>query len=109
MRFMTLRKTGRTTVPETPVEFVDGLSRRIKSVDDVKLAGQRSHLTPLCACRMGVEMKWASQGQPFEGRWQLIDMSTPPPEVCRRWCWLEGSWSIGTDCKPTQSSSDRRD
>ena len=53
MRFVALRKTDRTTVPETPVEFVDGLSRRIKTVDGVTLVGQRSHFTPVMRMSKG--------------------------------------------------------
>ena len=68
MRFVALWKTGRATVPETPVEFVDGLSRRIKSVDGVTSIGQRSHLTSIvCMSKVcGDEMGFP--GQPFEGR-----------------------------------------
>ena len=77
MRFVTLRKTDRTTMPETPVEFVDGLSRRIESVDGVTSVGQRSHLTPVVRMSNGRRDEMGFPGQPFEGRW--------------RWCWLEGS------------------
>ena len=106
MRFMTLRKTGRETVPETPVEFVDGLSRRIESVDGVTSVGQRSHLTPIVRMLNECRDQMGFPGEPFEGHWRLIDTSTAPR---RQWCWLEGSGSIGTDCKPTRSLSDRRD
>ena len=68
MRFVVLRKTGRTTVPETPVEFVDGLSRRIKSVDGVTLVGQGSHLTPVMRMSNGCRDEMGLPGQPFEGR-----------------------------------------
>ena len=47
MRFVALPKTGRATVPVTPVEFVDGLGRCIEPVDSVTSVRQRS----FCACR----------------------------------------------------------
>ena len=80
MRLVALRKTGRTTVPETPVELVDGLSRRIESVDGVTSVGQRSHLTPIVRMSNGCRDEMGFPGQPFEGRWRLIDTSTAPPE-----------------------------
>ena len=80
MRFVALRKTGRTTVPETPVEFVDGLSRRIKSVDGVTSVGQQSHLTSVMRMSNGCRDEMGFPGQPFEGRQRLIDTSTAPPE-----------------------------
>ena len=61
MRFVALWKTGLATVPETPVEFVDGLSRRIKSVDGVTSIGQRSHLTSIVCMSKGV---WTRDGLP---------------------------------------------
>ena len=78
MRFVTLRKTA--NVPETPVEFVDGLSRRIESVDGVTSVAQRSHLTPIVRMSNGCREEMGFPGQPFEGRRRLIDTSTAPPE-----------------------------
>ena len=80
MRFVTLRKTGRATVPETPIEFVDGLSRRIESVDGVTSIGQRSHLTPIVRMSNGCRDEMGFPGQPFKGRGRLIDTSTAPAE-----------------------------
>ena len=54
MRFVALQKGGRVTMPETPIEFVDGLGRRIKPVDGVTSVGSRCTSAPLSACRMGV-------------------------------------------------------
>ena len=68
MRFVALRKTGRATVPETPVEIVDGLSRRIESVDSVTSIGQRSHFTPVVRMSKGCRDEMGFPGQPFEGR-----------------------------------------
>ena len=80
MRLVTLRKTGRATVPETTVEFVDGLGRRIEPVDGVPSVGQRSHLTPVVRMSNGRGHELGFPGQPFEGRWRLVDTSTAPPE-----------------------------
>ena len=80
MRFVALRKTGRATVPETPVEFVDGLSRRIEPVDGVTSVGQRSHFTSIVCMSKGCGHEMGFPGQPFEGRRRLIDTATAPPE-----------------------------
>ena len=56
MRFVTLRKTGRAAVPETPVEFVDGLGRRIEPVGRAAVAPH-----PHCA---HVEWAWRRDGLP---------------------------------------------
>ena len=80
MRFVALRKTGRATVPETPVEFVDGLSRHIEPVDGVTSVGQRSHLTSVMRMSNGCRDEMSFPGQPFEGRRRLIDTVTAPPE-----------------------------
>ena len=60
-------------VPETPVEFVDGLGRRIEPVDGVTSVGQRSHLTPVARMSNGRGDEMGFPGQPFEGRWRLVD------------------------------------
>ena len=73
MRFVTLRETGRAAVPETSVEFVDGLGRRIEPVDGVTSVGQRSHLTPVVRMSNGRGDEMGFPGQPFEGRWRLVD------------------------------------
>ena len=106
MRFVALWKTGRATVPETPVEFVDGLSPCIEPVDGVTSIGQRSYFTSIVCMWKGCGDEMGFPGQPFEGRRRLIDTATAPPE---RWYWVGGSGSVGTDCKPTRSSSDQRD
>ena len=80
MRFVALRKTGRATVPETPVEFVDGLSHRIEPVDGVTSIGQRSYYTPVVCMSQGCRDEMGFPGQPFEGRRRLIDTATIPPE-----------------------------
>ena len=68
MRFVALRKTGRATVPETPVEFVDGMGRLIEPVDGVTSVGQRSHLAPVMRMSKGCGHEMGFPGQPFEGR-----------------------------------------
>ena len=83
MRSVTLRKTGRATVQETTVEFVDGLGRRIEPVDSVTPVGQQSHLTPIVRMSNGRGHKMGFPGQPFEGRWRLVDTSTTPATVRR--------------------------
>ena len=80
MRFVTLRKRGQATVPETPVEFIDGLSRRIESVDGVTSVRQQSHLTPIVRMSNECRDEMGFPGEPFEGCWPLIDTSTAPPE-----------------------------
>ena len=80
MRFVALRKTGRATMPETPIEFVDGLGHRIEPVDGVTLIRQRSHFTPVVRMSKGRGDEMGFPGQPFEGRWRLVDTSTTPPE-----------------------------
>ena len=80
MRFVALRKTGRATVPETPVEFVDGLGHRIESVDGVTSIGQRSHFTSIVRMSKGRGDEMGFPGQPFEGRRRLINTSTAPTE-----------------------------
>ena len=80
MRFVALWKTGRATVPETPVEFVDGLGPRIEPVDGVTSIGQRSYFTPVMCMAKGCGDEMGFPGQPFEGRRRLIDTSTAPPE-----------------------------
>ena len=77
MRFVALRKTGRATVPETPVEFVSGLGRRIEPVDGVTSVGRRSHLAKVMRMSSGCGHE---MGQPFEGRRRLVATSTAPPE-----------------------------
>ena len=78
MRFVALRKTGRATVPETPVEFVDGLSHRIEPVDGVTSIGQRSYFTSIVCMSKGCGDEMGFPGQPFRRR--LIDTTTAPPE-----------------------------
>ena len=80
MRFVALWETGRAAVPETLVEFVDGLGHRIEPVDGVTSVGQRSHLTPVVRISNGCGDEMGFPGQPFEGRRRLVDMSTAPPE-----------------------------
>ena len=80
MRFVALWKTGRATVPETPVEFVDGLGPRIEPVDGVTSIGQRSYFTSIVCMSKGCGDEMSFPGQPFEGRRRLIDTSTAPPE-----------------------------
>ena len=80
MRFVTLWKTGRATVPETPVEFVDGLGPRIEPVDGVTSIGQRSYFTPVMCMAKGCGDEMGFPGQPFEGRRRLIDTATAPSE-----------------------------
>ena len=80
MRSVALRKTGRATVPETPVEFVDGLSHRIEPIDGVTSIGQRSYFTSIVCMSKGCRDEMGFPGQPFEGRRRLIDTTTAPPE-----------------------------
>ena len=99
MRFVALWKTGRATVPETPVEFVDGLGRRIESVDGVTSVGQRSHLTPIVRMSKGRGHEMGFPCHPFEGRWRLIDTPTAWRQWVRRYrlqadaivIWSKGS------------------
>ena len=80
MRFVALWKTGRTAVPETPVEFVGGLGPCIEPVDGVTSIGQRSYFTPIVCMSKGCGGEMGFPCQPFEGRRRLIDTSTAPPE-----------------------------
>ena len=67
-------------MPETPVEFVDGLGRRIEPVDGVTSIGQRSHLSPVVRMSNGRSHEIGFPGQPFEGRRRLVNTATTPPE-----------------------------
>ena len=80
MRFVMLWKTCQV-VPETTIEFVDGLGRCIEPVDSVTPVGQQSHLTPIVHMSNGRGHEMGFPGQPFEGRWRLVDTSTTPPEL----------------------------
>ena len=80
MRFVALRKTGRATVPETSVEFVDGLGHRIEPVDGVTSIGRGLYFTSIVCMWKGCGDEMGFPGQPFEGRRRLIDTATAPPE-----------------------------
>ena len=80
MRFVALWKTGRAAVPETPVEFVDGLGHRIEPFDGVTSIGQRSYFTSIVCMSKGRRDEMGFPGQPFEGRRRLIDTAAAPSE-----------------------------
>ena len=76
---MPLRKTGGTAVPETPLEFIDGVLGLVVPIDRVPTTWERAELPSVMSVTEGRVPSVPLPGQPFEGGGQLIDPTAAPP------------------------------
>ena len=67
MRFVALWETGRTPVPKTTVESVDGTGVSIETIDGIVSVRQRSDFAPVVSVLNRCVYEMGFPSQPFEG------------------------------------------